>query len=275
MTPLILRLYKMLLHLYPRQFQAAYDQEMVSVFAETIAGESGFKSAILFLRELFDLPGSIINVHSAQWIRGANMSPQNKFIVPSTRWQALIGTLPFLGFGIISMISKMELFYAPSFTSIFLSFYGLTLTGLMIGWIRGFPLWSYSYLGWSLVFAWWWTNMRIYGTDWGYRIWLPFGIMVLIALIWTRSIEPIKKLLGDIWNDWTRLSLAMYTLGAWIFMIFDENHHPHLLAFMLASILAAAAAATIIFTTGIFKTITQQSTTYTEWFPPVGGGNNH
>ena len=171
------------------------------------------------------------------------MSSQNKFIVPSTRWQALIGTLPFLGFGIASMISEMELFYAPSFTSVFLSFYGLTLTGLMIGWIRGFPLWSYSYLGWSLVFAWWWTNMRIYGTDWGYRIWLPFGIMVLIALIWTRSIEPIKKLLGDIWNDWTRLSLAMYTLGAWIFMIFDENHHPHLLAFMLASTLAAAAGA--------------------------------
>lgn len=35
----------------------------------------------------------------------------------------------------------------------------------------------------------------------------------------------------------------MFTLGALIFLIYDENHHPQLLVFMLASTLAAAAGA--------------------------------
>lgn len=70
MTQFLIQLYKILLRLYPRQFHAEFGQEMVSVFTETITGESELKSAIQFLRELFDLPGSIINVHSTQWIRG-------------------------------------------------------------------------------------------------------------------------------------------------------------------------------------------------------------
>jgi hypothetical protein len=121
--------------------------------------------------------------------------------------------------------------------------YALALAGLLIGWIRGFPLWSYSYLGWSLVLAWANTNARIYWTDWGYRVWVPFGVTVLIALLWTRSLQPIRRFFRDIWKDWTRLSLAMYTLGAWASMIYDENHHPYLLAFMVASTLVTAGAA--------------------------------
>jgi hypothetical protein len=94
-----------------------------------------------------------------------------------------------------------------------------------------------------LVFAWWWTNISINRINWGYRIWLPFGIMVLLALLWTRSLEPIKKLLRDIWNDWTRLTLAMFTLGAWIFMGGGEDHHPQWLLFLFASTLIISIGA--------------------------------
>lgn len=235
MTQCLIRLYALLLRLYPRQFHRKFGDEMHSVFAETITAEPGIKSATLFLRELFDLPGSILSVCDAQWFRGGNMATQNEYIVPSTRWQALIGTLPFLAFGIVSMIGKIDQFNDPQDIYLNLVFYILVLSGLLIGWVRGFPLWSYSYLGWSLVFAWWWTNTKIYGTDWGYRVWLPFGIMVLLALLWTRSLEPLKKLLRDIWNDWTRLSLAMFTLGALIFMGGGEDHHPQWLLFLLAA----------------------------------------
>ena len=171
------------------------------------------------------------------------MSKKNEYIFPSTRWQAFIGTLPFLAFGIVSMIGKMDLSYPPRFTYYHLAFYGLALIGFLIGWIREFPLWSFSYLGWSLVFAWWWTGISIHGTNWGYRVWLPFGIMVLLALLLTRSLRPIKKFLQDIWHDWTRLSLAMFALGSWMFLIFDENHPPYLLLFILATTVAASAGA--------------------------------
>ena len=172
------------------------------------------------------------------------MSTQNEHISPSTRWQALIGVLPFLAFGIVSMFGKVDPIYGFRWTYADLAFFILALSGFLIGWIRGFPLWSYSYLGWSLVFAWWWTNMRAYGFDWGYRIWILFGITVLIALLWTRSLTPIKNFFHDIWNDWTRLTLVMYAFGAFVSLIYDENHHPYLLLLM--------AVTTIIVTAGVW-----------------------
>lgn len=171
------------------------------------------------------------------------MSAQNEYISPSTRWQTFIGTLPFLTFGIASMIGKMDQFNHPQVTYVDLAFYGLALTGLLIGWIRGFPLWSYSYLGWSLVFAWWWTNISINGIKWGYSIWLPFGIMVLLALLWSRSLDPIKKLFRDIWNDWTRLSLAMFAMGGLIFIGGGEDNHPQWLLFSMVATLIISIGA--------------------------------
>lgn len=171
------------------------------------------------------------------------MSTHNEFISPSNRWQAFLGMLPFFAFGVSSMIGKVDHIYKLRGHNAEMVVYSLVLVGLLIGWIRGFPLWSYSYLGWSLLLAWANTNIKIYGADWGYRIWIPFGITLLIALLWTRSLNPIKKFFRDSWNDWTRLSLMMYAMGAWIFMIYDENHHPYLLVFMFSSTLVAASAA--------------------------------
>jgi hypothetical protein len=59
MTRFLIRFYGIILHLYPREFRAVYGDEMRSVFAEILPGESGIKSAILFLYERFDLPVSI------------------------------------------------------------------------------------------------------------------------------------------------------------------------------------------------------------------------
>jgi hypothetical protein len=171
------------------------------------------------------------------------MSSQNDHIVPATRWQALIGTLPFLCFGFISMIGKIDQFNNTSVLFIYLAFYLLVLSGLLIGWTREFPLWSYGYLGWSLLFALWWLSMRINGIFLGPYTWLIFWVVVLIAIIWTRSFSPIKRFFFDIWHDWTRLTLAMYTFIAFVFLIYDENHHPYLFIFMSASALVISAGA--------------------------------
>jgi hypothetical protein len=243
MTHFLIRLYGVLLHLYPRKFHTDFGDEMQSVFAESVTNNSGYKSTLQFLRELGDLPGSLLSVYAAQWDRGGNMSTQNEHILPSTRWQALIGVLPFLAFGIVSIIGKMDQVYDLQVIYTYLAFFILALSGLLIGWIRGFPLWSYGYLGWSLVFAWWWLLGSFNGAYWGYLSCMLFWIVVLTALLWTRSLSHIKKIFRDISNDWTRLSLAMYTFIAFVFLIYDENHHPYLLIFMSASTLAIAAGA--------------------------------
>jgi hypothetical protein len=247
MTQFLIRLYALLLHLYPRQFYTAYGQEMQSVFTEVITHESGLKSASLFLHEFIDLPGSLIRIYANQWFRGGGMTVKNEYYLPSTRWQAFIGSLPFLAFGIVSMIDKMDHVNPFRDLYLYLTFCFLVAVGLLIGWIRGFPLWSYSYLGWSVFILWIGSSGRINRISLAPPIMLMFGIMVLVALLWTRSLNPIKNLFREIWNDWTRLSLFMYTFIAFVFLIYDENHHPYLLIFMAASTLAVSAGAWFFF----------------------------
>ena len=240
---MITRIYTALLRLYPRQFRTDFGNEMQSVFEEALSLQQDWISkAFLFRRELLDLPGSILNAYLSNWLRGGNMSTIDEYMKPSTRWQAFWGILPFLAFGISSMIDKMDHIFLPHRQYAEMATYGLALVGLLIGWIRGFPLWSYSYLGWSLLLAWSNTNISIYGVYWGYQVWIPFGITVLTALLWTRSFAPLKKLLQDSWNDWTRLSLAMFTFGGFVWLTYDENHHPYLILFILASTLAIASS---------------------------------
>ena len=86
---MIVRLYGMLLFLYPRQFREEFGDEMKTAFTDAIIAGTGIKKVLIFLRELFDLPGSIFSIYLQNWF-GGNMSSQNKYIVPSTRWQAFI-----------------------------------------------------------------------------------------------------------------------------------------------------------------------------------------
>lgn len=250
---MIIRLYKMLLCLYPQWFRGEFGEEMLAVFADALANCSGVWASVRpFLRELRDLPGALINAYQATLFEGGKMSVENKFISKSTPTQAAFGLLPFLAYGIVVLISNRFQLRIPQGVYLDFSFYLLALIGLLIGWLRGFPLWSYSYLGWALVFAWSWTNMHTGGFElfgyvftrqeaWGYRIWIPFGVTILIALIWTRSLNSIKKFFTDIWNDWSRLILTSFTLGSWMLLIYDENHHPWLMLFILGSALITSA----------------------------------
>ena len=92
MTRILTRVYGFLLCLYPRQFRAEFGKEMQSVFAKAIADEPGHQSLLLLLNELIDLPGSLPEAYADQWFRGGNMVARGERILPSTRWQALIGT---------------------------------------------------------------------------------------------------------------------------------------------------------------------------------------
>lgn len=243
MTCWLSRLYGNLLRLYPGHFRAEFGEEMESVFTEAIRHKSAHQATLQLGRELRDLPGSLIEAQTTGALSGGAMFTQQESIPPATRWQAFWGTLPFLAYGVASMIDKADPIFGLRVNNAGVVVIALALTGLLIGWIRGFPLWSYSYLGWSLVLAWSNANVHVNGVNQGYRVWIPLGIAVLIALLWTRSLRPLGKLFRDIWLDWSRLLLATYALGAWMGMLYDENHHPYLLVFVLAATLVAGCAA--------------------------------
>ena len=168
----------------------------------------------------------------------------------SSHWGAFLSALPFALFGTVCMIGKTRVAWIGIYAD--LAFYFFVLLGLLIGLVKGFPLWAYSYLGWSVVYAWWWTNMYTRGFTlfgytfgdeaWGWHVWVPLLITVGLAILLTRSLRPLREPILGIWQDWTLLSLAMYSFVGFMLLLYDEVHAPYTLAFMTASTLAICAS---------------------------------
>ena len=168
----------------------------------------------------------------------------------TSAFQALLGVLPFMAYGLVSISIHFgnSLPRLPIWLHPFLLFDTFVLTGLGVGLLVGFPRWAYSYLSWALILAWWLSGMGIYGVYiFGNYMWLqPLGIFIL-ALFLRNSMAPLYALLAGLWNDWTLLSLGIYSFFAWIGVMYDESHHPYLLVFIIASTLAVSAGAWFYF----------------------------
>ena len=254
-------LYARLLHLYPRKFRDEFAEEMQIVFQDSVkeAGGNGMLSMIFIcLRELGGLPFNILREFWYEFKRKETLMVTNEKVVSksaanegASHWDAFNGMLPFVLFGVTCMFTKMDLPIHGGYP--YLVFFAIALLGLLIGLVKGFPRWAYSYLGWSMVMSFWWMGMPTdtfknsyspitHNQLLGWWSWVPFLITIGIGLLVVRSIHPLRKLITDIWKDWTLLSLGLYTFGSFIFLLFDENHHPYLFAFMLATTLVIAAS---------------------------------
>ena len=258
-TPFMTHLYAKIIQLYPRSFREEFGEEMQFAFRESVAEAhvmGVLPLALVCLREIVHFPASLLREFRHEFERKEmNMATnENSESLPKAdertgHWAVLVGALPFALFGIASILSRTQY---PFNAYSYLAFYAAVLPGLLIGMIKGFPRWSYSYLGWSLVFAWWWTDMytnglRIFGytmgnEGWGWRIWYPLLITIAIAILWTRSFRSTRQMVSGIWQDWTLLSLAIYAFVAFASLIYDENHHPYLFAFIAATTIAVCLA---------------------------------
>jgi hypothetical protein len=97
----------------------------------------------------------------------------------------------------------------------------IPVTGFGIGWVKGFPRWSYPFVGVSLIASLFLMNAstpgrsflgyEIFGRElWGWRSWIPLGLATLVALIVSRSIRPLKKFFTNGWEDWTLFTFGMF-----------------------------------------------------------------
>lgn len=166
--------------------------------------------------------------------------------------RAALATLPFALFGLICILASLQMALSPVY--IYLAFSLIVLVGLVIGLAQGFLGWAYSYLGWSMVMAWWWMMMPMdtfsgryistaHNQFIGWRSWLLLLAAVGIGLLLARSFKPIRQLVHGIGEDWTLLSFMMYAFAAFALLLYDENHHPYLVAFMLGSTLVISLGA--------------------------------
>jgi hypothetical protein len=256
----ILKFYALSLTAYPVRFQQEFGAEAQTVFDQALASAAndGARAVTaVCVRELRDWPASVLEAHRADWQRterSAAMIQPSEGEPAGEHWLgALAGGLPFLLFGIASILSKLPAHYHPFE---FLGFYLLMIAGVCVGWLRRFPRWSLIYVGWAVVFAWWWSGMGVgalgqrlgfgLGTDqWGWAAWAPIGLATGIGLLLSRSLRPLQALASRLWQDWTWTSLAAYILLAWLSLLADENHHPHLLILIAASAVATAVGASL------------------------------
>ncbi|MBD3265032.1 hypothetical protein GF373_00050 [bacterium] len=106
--------------------------------------------------------------------------------------------------------------------------------GVVIGYIKYFPRWSFTYMGIVVLFAWYFMNVRIPPSPiFGLLSWFP----VLIAFIVGASLAgsaPILALGKRMQDDWTLLVFALFNgfpLVAWI--MFDEVNREFKLPFLM------------------------------------------
>lgn len=256
-----------LARLYPPAFREEMAEEMQVTFTDLVqeaATRGGIALGLAILRELRDLPGILLREYwlvlkryGLRMIAGEgkdqmdiNEQPVDVNVEKLSAGGALIGTLPYLVYGVFSSIlfSTDLISWPIPYRETFLAFTVLVLVGLGVGLASGFPLWAYSYLGWALMIT--FDGVYHWGpsggglemiTGGGWRTWLPFGITLLAGLLWARSLEPLKNIFTGIWEDWTRLSLVLFAAGGWVVLIYDGKRPPYLAAYMLGSALVIGA----------------------------------
>lgn len=251
--------YAVLVRLYPRSFRREFEEEMRAVFAQMLAeaaGQGWTAAAAVCLRELREAAGFVFREHwhairsrgpgwpglrASHSLKEVVMTDNNRNREQPASWAAtLAAALPLAGFPILWLLAETihRLFYAVHLDSLFrllwtdalrgsampTIFHLLLLAGLLTAWLKGFPRWSYPYLGWLLVFL--ISEMDIWVLDDPYlwRVWAPFLVTLLLAILLRPSREPLRALWRGWRRDWTLSSFAM--LGILEFVVcasFDEK----------------------------------------------------
>jgi hypothetical protein len=260
--PLSERLYRLLIYLYPPAHRREYGELMAHAFRDQCraAQRQGVIAWLsLWRRTLVDAVVSMVVEHLEAQKKGIMTSLFVKTDEPGTWPEALAGAVPFIFYGAAAVafaLGQNGLLTAPGPFGwayfIWAIFIGNALSAAVftIGWIKGFPRWSYAVL-----------LPMLYNTDWlstvylgrpspfaGIKAWLPLLIGIAVALLWSRSVYPLWQFVKGARQDWTRFSFLLY--GFLIVMVMggiDETHGMALIPHTVAGtgFLVAGAAAYI------------------------------
>lgn len=167
---------------------------------------------------------------------------------PGSWNEALAGMMPFLVIGLADAWYEYLSYHGRSWSTtrwFFAASYLVLLIGFAVGWVKGFPRWSYPYVGWTL-FIHLLGNRTVSGL-WifsGLGEWIPLLVVAVIALLLTRSVRPLRQLVTGVWQDWTRLSFVLYAIVPVLVMAsFDEVTKPYPIPYLAASSVALAGGA--------------------------------
>lgn len=262
------RLYKALLRLYPRSFQAEFAEEMISVFEEAL-GEAASRGWLAQLRrllvEVLSLPAGVLQISlKNQPVPNPKKPGGLEWEGPPSSWESLVALAVF-----VLPVANLWLNSVPQGTSFLLLLCMASLLAgcFVIGLKSGFPRWSLPYLGLALsalsfVFVFQWASDRIapsllpiptplpqdesltlllqsVGAG---MMWLSLFAMTFLFLGLLALVHRFHPLLARLRQDWTLVSYILYsgtlfTLG----FTFDQYHaeQPYTLASSLCLVTGA------------------------------------
>ena len=253
--------YVSLLRLYPRHHWEEYGQERAWVFdrmSEEAARRGPWALIELALRELSDLPRSILHEY---WraSRGQKMNAtidecrHGQLHFPTherATWSATLAAVaPFSFLSLWAIVNALPGSMPESGLSLLwgalAAGYVIVLVGFTAGWVKDFPRWSYAYILSVPLLSLLAGAIRMNSTEslvWRSLIFL--GVAAAIAVVLTRSLRPLTRLVQGVREDWTRLSFALYSLMPIVVWIaFDEISDRFELPFMVALNLILAGGA--------------------------------
>ena len=266
----LLACHNLLLRLYPPGFRAIFQDEIQSVFSQTIsdAARQGSLAVIkVFLRELIDLPAAAFQEHRRE--RSANNASQaklNEEIIPKlTRHEV------FLAFAVFLIPTGLVLLNASDspLVTIFVppTMLVLILGGCVAGLIKRFPRWSLPYYGlvisgFVFLFLFQGEAQRISAllssrfvmqphdevgrlllvAFWDGMVWFTLLALMAFTFMLLSIIPGFRPLIQRLWDDWTRLSYLLYGSSVLaLVLIYDAYQYPAGFDLMIITCLAAGA----------------------------------
>jgi len=195
-----IRLYKLLLSLYPAEFRKTFGEEMTEVFYESLqtAADAGWGDLRTVLgNELRDWPVSCLRQHL--WERNRLLLPESSFL---SGWGAVAAALPFLLYFFMS--------FGPSISrEVLLIVFGVAMVA---AWWQRWPGWFVSWLGFLILFGQNWLPYSLLGAGpalnslprllnmlstvvfqtgwlavmyWVVHRWPRYGVLVFLPSLWT------------------------------------------------------------------------------------------
>jgi hypothetical protein len=179
----VTRIFAWLLQLYPKPHQAAYREEMISVFSQAVddCACQGVGSLFIFgLRELRDFPFNLLKAHlearkelKMAGVTGGNgvlgMSNPSRFEFPLESWREVVfAVLPYILLPLVDLMSLIDTWIYPlaarpkDFQSPIMSItiflliailVGMMITGLIVWKRKGQRRWISSWMGWGLIYG--------------------------------------------------------------------------------------------------------------------------
>ncbi len=258
--------YRLLLGFYPASFRREFAAEMHEVFSQACA-EAAVKSPLalmgLWLKELLSLPSVLLEVHGRAY-RSARLQAQSiPFSDETSPLELLLAFIVFLLPAGMLFSLPLSPTWDPNLTIVVL-FLGVML---LIGRMRGAPLWSFPYLGMVVVIAGYlylfqwvvslvspsliasfasgpWDRstyllLRVVSNG---MLWLMLFCLTLLVVALLALFNRIQPFFQRVRHDWTLFSYILYGESVFVLLLLF-NAYRHTQAYSVASLLCLLGGA--------------------------------